>query len=73
MVQGKTQPFWRGEGRRKIQRKSDDPIFVELFERCKRQYDFLKQLEKESMGERFEELEERFEELGENEFILPHK
>jgi len=52
---------------------SDDPIFVELFERCKRQYDFLKQLEKESMGERFEELEERFEELGENEFILPHK
>ena len=40
---------------------SDDPIFVELFERCKRQYDFLKQLEKESMEERFEELDERFE------------
>jgi len=63
MVQGKTQPFWRGEGRRKIQRKSDDPIFVELFERCKRQYDFLKKLEKESMVEIFEELNERFEEL----------
>merc|ERR1719500_1339617 len=42
---------------------SDDPIFVELFERCKRQYDFLKKLEKESMVERFEELDERFEEL----------
>merc|ERR1719237_912227 len=41
---------------------SDDPIFVELFDRCNRQYDFLKQLEEESMEERFEELEERFEE-----------
>merc|ERR1719341_2657812 len=41
---------------------SDDPIFVELFDRCNRQYDFLKQLEEESMEERFEELEEQFEE-----------
>ena len=41
---------------------SDDPIFDELFDRCNRQYDFLKQLEEESMEERFEELEEQFEE-----------
>ena len=49
----------------------DDPRFAEVFERCKRQYLFLEQLEQERKEERFAELEERFEELEENETLVP--
>ena len=44
----------------------ENPMFVEVFRRCRSQYDFLEKLEKERIKEKSKEFEDRFEELEGN-------